>query len=481
MTTMRAQWRKELLYLTLALMENCWFYAWLTFLLGRGLSHSLSLATTLSVLLLAMYLTRLLHKRQTPLLLQRGLTLLPALFSCVLLLRLYAYSDYRITDLSWLGVFLWEVSNIMQRVSPALVLFCAGLYLWVRGIALAQRDLRVESVGFSFRLGIIAFVWLFLVQILAPGGDARRLVFAFFFLGLIAVGLARIESVSQSLLGIRSPFNASWLGILAGSTLAVSVLSVAAVMLFSLHNIAAIFSAVSPVIALLGKLLSPLWMSLAWLLELLLNFLIRVFSGLFGEQSLEPTALTRIAEELQQFQQSQPAQGALRIILQIIKWSVLGLAFLAALAIVAFSITRLRRALQDENAEQQAVWESGKTAEDAQGARQDYWQRLRDELQARLAQLRGEDYSLASIRRIYASLVRLATASGFPRREAETPYEYVSTLHQAFAGCEEQVQFITEAYVRVHYGERSFPAAYVQRIRDAWLAIRVHQDQKQPT
>jgi hypothetical protein len=475
MTTMRAQWRKELLYLTLALMENCWFYGWLTFLLGRSLSRSLPFAATLSVLLLATYLTRLLHGRQTPLLMQRSLTLLLAVLSSLLLLRLHVYGDHRISDLSWLGGFLWEASNIMQRISPALVLFCAGLYLWVRGIALAQRDLGVESVGFSFRLGIIAFVWLFLIQILTPGGDAVPLTFAYFFMGLIAVGLARIESVSQSHLGIRSPFNASWLGILAGSTLAVSTVSIAAAVLFSLRNIVAILNAINPVLALLGKLASPLWIALAWLLELLINFLIRIFSGLFGEQRQEPTALTRLAEELQQFQQSQPVQGALRIILQIIKWGVLGLAFLSALAIVAFSVSRLRRALQEESGEQEAVWESGRTTEDKRSATQDYWQRLRDELQARLARLRGEDYSLTTIRQIYASLVRLATACGFPRREAETPYEYTSTLHQAFAGCEDEVRLITEAYVRVHYGERSFPAAYVQRIRDAWLAIRARQ------
>jgi hypothetical protein len=475
---MRAQWRKELLYLILALMENCWFYAWLTFLLGRGLSQSLPFATTLSVLLLAMYLTRLLHGRKTPLLVQRSVTLLLAVLSSLLLLRLYVYGGHGISDLSWLGGFLWEASNIMQRISPGLVLFCAGLYLWVRGIALAQRVLGVEPVGFSFRLGIIAFVWLFLLQIFTPAGDAVHLTFGYFFLGLIAVGLARIESVSQSHLGIRSPFNASWLGILAGSTLAMSALSVAAAALFSLRNIVAMLNTVKPVITLLGKLASPLWIALAWILELLINFLIRIFSGLFGEQDEEATALTRIAEGLQQFQQSQPVQGALRIILQIIKWGFLSLALLSGLAIVAFSISRVRRALQEESAEQQAVWESGRTNKDTREATQSRWQKLRDELQARLARLRGEDYSLASIRQVYASLVRLATACGFPRREAETPYEYTSTLHRAFAGCEEEVQLITEAYVRVHYGERSFPTAYVQRVRDAWLAIRARQEQQ---
>lgn len=478
MTAIRVQWRRELLYLSLAVMESCWFYAWLTFVLGQGLGHQLSFAATLSVLLLATYLTRLLHARETPLLVQRNLTLLLALLSSLLLVRLHVYADYGAGDLSWLGSFLAQVGNVMQRVPPSLILFCAGLYLWVRGIALAQRDLGVESVGFSFRLGIVAFLWLFLVQILIPRGDFVYLTFAYFSLGLIAVALARIESVSQAHRGIRSPFDASWLGILAGSTLAMSGLSIVAVTLFSLRNFAALLSALQPVFALLAKLASPLWMALTWLLELLINVLIRIFSGLFGAEEQEPSALTRIAEELQQFQQSQPVQGVWRIILQITKWGILGLAFVGLLAIVALSIRRVRRALQDESAEQQAVWESAASRRDTGQGGQSRWQRLRDELQARLARIRGEDYSLASIRQVYASLVRLATACGFPRREAETPYEYTSTLHRAFAGCEEEVQLITEAYVRAHYGERSFPTEYVQRVRDAWLAIRACQEQR---
>ena len=474
---LQSEWRKELLYVTLALMESCWAYAWLVFLLGRGLSHSLHLATVLCVLLLAMYLTRLLHSRKTPLLLQRSLTLVLAVLTALLLLRLYIYEGHRISDLSWLGHFLWDAGNAMQGIAPSLVLFVAGLYLWVRGIALAQRDLGVEAVGFSFRLGIIAFVWLFLIQLLSPGRAAVPLVFVYFFLGLIAVGLARIESVSQSHLGIRSPFNASWLGILSGSTLAVSAVSIAAATLFSLRHVTAVIHALKPVLALLGKLAAPLSVAVAWVLELLISFLIRVFSALVSEEGQEITPLSRIAQGLQEFQQAQPVQGALRILLQVVKWGFLGLALLCILAIVAFSINRMRR-IQEESAEQQAVWESGRPAEGAHGTGHSRWQRLRDELQARLAQLRGEDYSLASIRQIYASLVRLATAGGFPRREAETPYEYTATLRRAFAGCEEEIQLITEAYVRVHYGERSFPAAYVQRVRDAWRTVRARQEQQ---
>jgi hypothetical protein len=96
---------------------------------------------------------------------------------------------------------------------------------------------------------------------------------------------------------------------------------------------------------------------------------------------------------------------------------------------------------------------------------------------ARLARLRGEEYSLVSIRKTYASLARLAAAAGYPRQDAETPYEYISALQQAFPANEAEIHLITSAYVRVHYGERSFSPEYVQRVRDAWLKIRERQQQ----
>lgn len=472
-----AHWRKELLYVTLAIMEHCWFYAWMMFLLGHSAKGGLLFTATLGTLLLAMYFTRWLHQRESSLQWQRALTLLLCLANTLLLLRLYVYSGQSLVDFSWLGRFLWEIGDVMQRISPALVLFCAGLYLWLRGVALAQRDLSVETVGFSFRLGIIAFVWLFLARILIPGADASGLAFAHFFVGLVAVGLARIESVSQSRLGIRSPFDGSWLAILIGSTLALSGLSAMATALFSVRNVVTVFSWLKPVISWLGQLLAPLETLAAWLLELLIGFLIRVFSGLFGQEVEGLSPFTRIAEQLERFGQAEPVQGPFKFVLLIIKWGLLGLALATVLAILAFSVNRVRRALEEDSSKE-AIWEA--TSKESQAGDngaglQNRWHKLGEEILARLATLRGQDYSLASIRQIYASLVRLAAASGFPRRAAETPYEYAATLERAFAGSSEEIRIITEAYVRAHYGERSFPPVYVRHVREAWIAIRSRQ------
>jgi hypothetical protein len=234
------------------------------------------------------------------------------------------------------------------------------------------------------------------------------------------------------------------------------------------------------VITLLAKLASPVLAAIAWLLQLILTSLIRLFRPILGRW-LDSSPVGGIPEELQQFQQLQQAevaQGIAQFIFQLIKWGFLGLIFVSALAVLAFSIGRVRRARQAGRlGEHESVWETASAAKDVRDALESRWQRWREDLQARLARLRGEDYSLVSILQIYASLVKLAAASGLPRHEAATPYEYVATLHKAFPDSAEEVQLITNAYVHAHYGERSFRPEYVQRVRDAWLTIRTRQEQ----
>jgi hypothetical protein len=479
----RTNWRREVLYLGLAMMESCWFAPWLALILGSGYTAPhIPFAAILSTLLLGMYVTRFLGWRATPLRLQRIITVSIAVLNSLLLLRLFIYVNYMRSDFSWLGTFIWQVGNIFQAIPPALVVFLANLYLWTRGVRLAQRDLSVESLGFSFRVGIIAFLWFFLVRIFGAPVNGTPYAFLYFFLGLLVIGLGRIESVSRSHVGIRSPFNASWALILTVATMVVSGLSIWLTNLLSPQHVSAVLKQLSPAMTWLGKITYPLLMILAWLLNFLISSLIYLFSGILGVESQESSPLIRIAEGLQRFQQSEPAQGVLLLILQVLKWGVLGLLFLVALAILAISVDRVRQTLQGgRSAEYETVWDGSSASKEVQDAIENRWRKLLEGLQAYLARLRGEEYALATIRQIYASLIKLATAAGFPRREAETPYEYLASLLKAFPHSEREARLITEAYVRAHYGQRSFHPQYVQRVRHAWLVMRARQEQKEQT
>lgn len=474
--------RKQMLYLGLAAMEACWLYPWLLFAMGADeRAARVPFAAILFTLLLALYVTRYFDRRSVSLAWQRLSTIVLALLCTLLLLRIYVYSSYLPTDFSWAARFMWELGNVMQRIHSSFVLTLASLLLWWRGIQIAQRDLGLHSIGFSFRVGIIAFLWLFLVSLFSLRIDASPFAFAYFALGLVVLGLARIEEVESTRLGVRSPFDTSWTALLVIAALVVVALSLVAARVLSVQNIAALLRQLRPAFALLARLASPLLIALASLLELLLTTLIRIFGAALGEmpESEATQGLASWIEDLRRLQGSTTPQGLLATIMRVLKWGFLGLMMFGALAAIALSIGRIRRGTDvGRTAEFESVWDNSGAAQDVRNALESRWRHWRQELRDRLAWLRGEQYALATIRQIYASLIKLAAASGLARQDAETPYEYLARLQLVFPGSENEIELITQAYVQAHYGERSFSPRYVQQVRDAWVTVRTRQEQR---
>jgi ribonuclease D len=118
-------------------------------------------------------------------------------------------------------------------------------------------------------------------------------------------------------------------------------------------------------------------------------------------------------------------------------------------------IARMVRQLAQQQAERRDVQRESLWSDQdlAAGLRNSLMQGL-NQLRALAGQLGGQHRrSAASIRKMYASMADLASKAGYPRRPAQTPYEYRGTLHRAFPGGQDAVDAITEAYVRVHYGQ----------------------------
>ena len=481
MGKLHAGWRREMLHLGLATMEVCWLLPWLSMLTGDA-SHTAQhiwFAALLATLLLALYVTRALSRASIPLNLQRVLTPVIALASSLTMVRTIEYSNHSVGNLSWLNQFGREVGNILQHIPLSLIIFFVGLYLWWRGISLAQRKLDAASVGFSFRLGIVAFLWLYLVAVFGLQVDATLYVLAHFFVSFVALGLARIEGLSNTRKSIVSPFRASWLGLLSGSALVICTLGLLATKLLSLQNIATVLAQLHPLVLLLKTITRPLLLALAWLLELILNLVIRVLGPAWASQDL--TALDQYAEQLRAFQhirQTHPS-GTLSMIFYVIQWGVVGSIAVGTLLLLALSINRRWRALQaGRTGEHASAWEGKGAGREIRNTLDARLHKLREALLSQLARWRAAQYSLTSVRRIYASLVRLATAAGCPRPESETPYEYAAALRKTFPGSTAEIVLITDAYVRAHYGEISFHPEYVQRVRDAWLTFRARQEQR---
>ncbi|MEZ4589941.1 MAG: DUF4129 domain-containing protein [Chloroflexota bacterium] len=76
-----------------------------------------------------------------------------------------------------------------------------------------------------------------------------------------------------------------------------------------------------------------------------------------------------------------------------------------------------------------------------------------------------------TIRRIYRNMLRAADASGYPRLETETPYEFLRTLALAWPNHRAETRLITDAYVKIRYGELPETKEEIQAIKTAWQIL----------
>ena len=80
----------------------------------------------------------------------------------------------------------------------------------------------------------------------------------------------------------------------------------------------------------------------------------------------------------------------------------------------------------------------------------------------------GRDlFAALTVRRAYARMVRLAARRGYPRAVSQTPYEFRAVLWEAFPALQDEVTILTEAYVRVHYGEAPESADALRTVTEA--------------
>ena len=134
---------------------------------------------------------------------------------------------------------------------------------------------------------------------------------------------------------------------------------------------------------------------------------------------------------------------------------------LAAIAVVALALATVYRRATFA-ARDSAASRAERADDDEPGAGRRLLQRL-----GLLRQWRAA----ASIRRIYRLMCRAAAAAGYPRLEAETPYEFLPTLGQVWPENAAEARLITDAFIRVRYGELPETAEELEAIRAAWRRL----------
>jgi len=466
-------WRKEALYVTLVAAEMCWFTPWSLVITHRaGVTTPYATALTLGILVLAViWFSRILDRLQLDLLYQRVILIVAVVITTALIVHSLLYPSYGWLALGWLGR-AGEALLSFYSLPPEAGISAVALFLWWRGISIGQRNLTFQGVAFSFRLGVLLLVLSVPLLSISVTYNSTGFILLFFFFSLMAVALARVEEVNQAKGGVGAPFNLAWLAILLGSIVAVLVTAWLVSRVYSIEGFSQVLRWLGPVFDPLLRVVEYVLTLLIRLLSPLLEWLFRILQGAFEglTQNIEDLNLTPVSPL--EFPEQEPIKPP-RLLMDALRYVCLGLIGAGVLAVLALGLRRRldRRRRGDEIRE--SLWSSAALADGMLNSLRDGWDRLKH-----LAGLVGRFgpgirlYAAVSIRKIYANMARLAERQGFPRQPAQTPYEYLPALGLAFPDCQLEAVAITEAYVKVHYGEVPESIRDLQRIRECWQQIQ---------
>lgn len=472
MSARRPDWKRAVLDFSLVAMEAAWVSPWVLFLIRPFMpghpAAPLGLAVWGALLIIALMVKGANRLNVVP----RAVSLLVmilGLTSGLVAVRVHLYPA-GLTAGEWLARVGQRFAGISEAIPADLVLLLVIFFLWWRGLTLGTREHTFERIGFSFRAGIALLMWNAALSALA-GWHVPILGFAltFFFFGLLAVGMGRVydlELQPESGGRVSTPF---WLVSTLGAIAAVLILAVIAAQLLTVGNINAVLRALAPLWRILEAAALFVVQILAWLLQPLLGWFVRFFRSLMPAEAPQ---IVPAPEATPEFLPQTPV--APPPYLDLLKYAGVGVFVLGVLALVAFSVRRVRAAaaVSRRDEEREIVRDAFSATPGLRNAlragldRVGAWLNLVGEFG-----LGRRFRAAASIRWIYANLLRWAAERGHPREESQTPYEFLRTLAPAFPALAPEFQAITEAYVRAHYGELPETDDELQRIRSCWERI----------
>jgi hypothetical protein len=479
----------ELLFVSWALGDAALLTPFVLAVMGwaRYWQPGIVLLWLLMLMLFAFNLTRLMSAVQLPPQHQQSVMALTLFLAIVVTLPTFFHADRSIFGFGWVGDIMAAINEPGNNLWLRDVIVLAILVLvWVRGLQLGRRSYSVHRAGLRLRVGglILAplVVWLANTRLL---WDSTPYILLFFLAGLTALALIRAKEIEQNQRGVALALHPRWVtAVFLASLLIIFTAGTVAVIISgeSANNIigwlapvwiglrltgtvalTTFFYLIVPVlnliewfVNLIGRVLafiSP-WLSAQWayLGKIVGKFFIDQRIPLLTENSNGIVSGPLDIEGIEQLTVQVSRNGQIIIVLLVI----------AVILLVALLVTRLYRetAFTTRASERlpSRIREDGKAGN------------LLQQLLGRLGLWR--DWQTAvSIRRIYRNMLRAAEANGYPRLEAETPYEFLHTLAQAWPNHQAETQRITTAYVKVRYGELPESEEEIQAIKSAWRIL----------
>jgi hypothetical protein len=378
------------------------------------------------------------------------------------------YHDEGLSIAGVIGRYLSSFKNLSVLFKPEFLLTITVIAFWRRGLSIGRPAAGPRFIRRAFNTGILAF----LVIIIVAAGLGRSLPMLgaalFLFSGLMAMGSARLSSLSRSRGGRGIPFERERV---AGLTLLASGMLVFAGGMGLLAG--------GPLSVWLSDILSTLGGFVLRVLFLILGPFIYLFARALGWvmgfiQGLPPESMelfdTGMQEALESFDDIQTVAGDSQV--GSILSTILAVGSLLFLFWIFFYTVRRYRSgnltrIPDEGDE---IRISGSISDYLRALLRGRAKRAIEGI-SRLNPA-ARFIAAARIRQIYASLLRLSARLGEPRSPSDTPLEFMGTLERIFPASRVELATITHAYLRVRYGELPETRMQVDEVESAWEFVR---------
>lgn len=471
-------WR-ELASIMIILMEASWVTPWF-----RSLTPETYAASPLRVFIVlagmvifSNLLVRVMEYLRVKKSIRQGIMVVFAILGIFIGLKTLLFSQQAVSVIGLLNRPLQSFADVRTIIPVEFIVIIFVLLAFWRGLAIAQENIGPSFVMDHFWIGIVMYViFVFLITI-ATGETPGDFFFIFLFSSLIAMISSRMAVIGKLRGGRESIFNRYWFfGMLAA---AVFVVGIAYLVSYALGNH---FSWITSIfVGFFSLLLILVWMILNPVLSLvdaLLSKLAQDFNG-FPAVGQTVDGLSNFLRNSSKLITDHFAASKLGAFLAqwapIIKSVVLIIIILVALAaLISWMAIKLwgDRERRYQGEEERINLRS-----------ENIFRLIRDLLSegltnaiSSLQQLADFNHrqklrAAARIRQVYADLMDLCASLGHPRREAETPLEFLPELNQLFPGLQPEIQAITEAYNGVRYGQLPESRREVETIEIAWNKI----------
>ena len=490
-TMVRVLALRQLLPWLTTLIETLWVYPWVLFVSRWDMlkwdDPPLSLGSAIVLAFVAQGVSALGLGANWTLNTVRTMVL-PALAFLLLVITLFGIGS---------GLAFWSgewVEHTVDNVSALLGGLGFGVILMWRGISVGRDATLVDGLYGRFTVGLISLVFLGMVWGAVATEDELRSVFSvigiyvlgFFATGLLAMGLANLHIIGGRASRSGDSFNLldrRWVITLLGAVLVIALLALGVASAFSLQVVQFLVSVLTTAA---DAVLTAFLYGIILPITLVASGLIYVFDLIFswiGSGEPPPPPDTTLFQEIETAVGDESGRGFPRGAVLAIKWGLLALGIVVAVALLAFALFRQRRASSvEEDVEEYSeyFWS---------------WQAFKAELLAilnrllsRILQRRAHASVLASpppaaiapddvpqlfsIHEIYRGLLWEGRMAGVGRNPPETPYEYQQRLVTYAGPASEDLDVITSAYVSSRYGGTSIAGQRLAHLNRLWRRLR---------